>query len=122
MPSSLTARTLLAQRAAVAGRELEPEGRALALHAGEADAAAVGLDDLARDGQAEADAGDAARLRLTPEELGEDAGLMLFADAESLGLDLDPDHVARRRPTDHDLPPSRRILDRVHDQVDDDLR
>ena len=61
-----------------AGRELEPEGRALALDAGEADAAAVRLDDLARDGQAEADAGDAARLRLAAEELREDARLVLF--------------------------------------------
>ena len=72
-------------------RQLEPERRALVLDAREVDPAAVGLDDLARDREAEADAGDAARACLAAEELREDARLVLLGDPEALVLDGDAD-------------------------------
>ena len=50
----------------------------------EAHAAAVGLDDLARDREAEAGAGDAALAGIRAEELGEEARLVLVGDAEAL--------------------------------------
>ena len=72
-------------------RQLEPERRALALFAREVDAAAVRLDDLARDREAEADAGDSARLCLAAEELREDARLVLLRDPEALVANRDAD-------------------------------
>src|ERR1044071_6741557 len=97
IPSSRTARSCPTRRRLCVGRrpdvvahrrgELEPERRALALDAREADPAAVRLDDLARDGQPEADARDAARPCLAAEELREDAGLVLVGDAQAVVLD-----------------------------------
>src|SRR5581483_4280008 len=121
IPSSRTDGRLARRAGRLRRRQLEPERRALVLDAGEADAAPVGLDDVARHRQPEADARNAARLRLAPEELREDARLVLLGDAQPLVLDEHSDDLAVELPGDGDLPAFRRVLDRVRDQVDHDL-
>ena len=68
-------------------RELEPEGRAFALGALDADASSVGFHDLLAEREAEAGAADRARFGgVDAEELLEDAGLLLGRNADSGSL------------------------------------
>src|SRR5262249_44463196 len=102
-------------------RQLEPERRAFFRDAREADPAAVGLDDLARDREPQPHAGDAAGARLAAEELREDARLVLVGNAQPLVLDEDPCDVRVTLARHLDHTSGRRVLDRVRDQVADDL-
>src|SRR5881397_2127556 len=103
-------------------RELEPEARAGAGIARESDAAAVGLDDAARDREAETGAGEAALARLGPEELREDPRLVLGRDADALVPHLDPDGAVVECAADLDHAALRRVLDGIGEQVRVDLR
>src|SRR5437868_7469701 len=80
------------------------------------------LDDLARDVQAEPGAADAAgHLGVEPIELLEDPCLLGGRDAEALVLDVDAHAVWPVDDAHLDLAPAGRVLDRVLDEVDDDL-
>src|SRR5262249_30867930 len=70
--------------------ELEPEGRAVAVRAVESEGAAVGLDDLAAEREAEAGALDARVPAVGAEELREDEVLLLGRDAEAVVADGHP--------------------------------
>src|SRR5207247_8574137 len=104
------------------GRQLDPEGRALVLCAREADLPAVRLDDLAREGEPEAAAGDAALGRVAAEERREAPGLQLVGDAHALVSDLDPHDPLAPRAVDLDGAAGGRVLDRVRVQVRDARR
>src|SRR4051794_31748104 len=75
-------------------RQLEPEVRAFAGFALEADAAAVRLDDVTRDGEAEPRAGDAALAGVGAEEPREEPRLVLLGDADALVAHPDPHDAA----------------------------
>src|SRR4051794_4387298 len=106
-----------AVRFAVRPGELDPEGRAGAGPALEADRAAVRLDDLARDREAEPRPGDAARRRVPAEELREDLRLVGQRDADAVVDDLEPQTVAAVVHDELDRAALRRVLDGVADQV-----
>src|SRR5262249_33942686 len=99
----------------------EPEGRPLAEGAVEADTATVGLDDLTRDRETEAGAGDTARRSVGTEELGEDPRVVLGRDADSLVAHLDPRGGAVCPARDLDEPAVGRVLHCVSEQVAEHL-
>src|SRR3954447_13402763 len=103
-------------------RQLEPEGRALALDAREIDPAAVRFDDLAGQREPEADPGNAARARLAAKELAEHARLVLGRDPEALVVDARADRLPAPANLDPDPTARRRVLDGVREQVDHHLR
>src|SRR5690348_8821696 len=97
-------------------RQGEPEGRAVAWRALDADGTAVPLDDGAADGeaQAQADAGPILLLDAwhTVEPL-EEVGLLLWREAGPVVAHLDPRRVATHaQPHRH-----RRVLSRVFEGV-----
>ena len=107
-------------------RDLEPEGRALARRAGEADGAAHLLGIGAADGQAEAGAADLLLLRAAAAvELFKELRLLVIGDAGPLVAHLDGDlhRAARRVPAlDGDLDGAAAgVFEGVGDVVDDDL-
>src|SRR5712691_5154598 len=103
-------------------RQLEPKGRALTLDALEADAAAVRFDDLAADCEPEACAADLARVRrVDAKELVEHVALLLGRDTEPGIPDGDAGEAAVRLGRELYAPALGRVLDRVREEVADDL-
>src|SRR3954470_21940826 len=106
-------------------REREPhlEGGALAELAGHRDAAAVSVHDRLGDRESESDPGNRVGQHPAPaEELVEDLALLGLGDAATGVADLDHGHVAVAADASHDPTTRRGVLDRVAEQVVEDLR
>src|SRR3954471_1407340 len=101
--------------------ETEPEPAAVADRALHSDRAAVRLDDLARDHQAEPAADDARAAGGAGEAL-EDAGELVGGDAGAVVLDAGGDEGGLHLDDRLDRPRRRGELDRVAEQVRDHLR
>src|SRR6478735_11297991 len=104
-------------------RQSDLEGGALAELAGHRDAAAVGVHDRLGDRESEPDAGD--RIGEHPasaEELVEDLALLGLGDATTGVADLDHGDVAVASDASLDPTAGRGVLDRVAEQVVEDLR
>ena len=97
------------------GRQREPERAALPCLAGDTDLAAVGLDDLLGDEEAQPGAGRAAAGHA--EELLEDGVLELLGDAGAGVADLEDDVAVVAAGAHHHLAAGRGVADRVADQV-----
>src|SRR5687768_4275199 len=97
-------------------RQGEPDGRAAAGRALEADLAAVGLDDAPRDTEPEADPGAVVAGAGAVEAL-EEPGLVRRRDAGPAVADAQPDGAAGARGRDADRLPLRAVLRGVGQQV-----
>ena len=105
------------------GGKLEPEGRPLTLDAVEANPPAVGLVDLAAEGEPETRAADLPRVRrIDPEELGEEPRLLDRGNSEPRIADGDTDAAVLPLCRHLNRAARRRILDRVREQVRNHLR
>src|SRR6266511_6440454 len=102
--------------------KLEPEGRALACDTVEADPAAVRLDDFPAESKPQPGAADLAGVgRVDAVELREQHSLLVNRNPQACVGDRDTDSSAPRLCNDRDRPAGRRVLDRVRDEVGDDL-
>src|SRR4051794_290019 len=103
--------------------EPDLEGRSLAELAGHRDAPAVGVHDGLGDGQPQPDTGDGVgEHRAAPEELVEDLGLLGLGDAATGVADADHRDVTVTSDASLDSAASGCVLDRVAEQVVEDLR
>src|ERR671915_1780104 len=103
-------------------RQLEEERRAASLALLDPDAAAHPADELAADVQAQPRAADAAEhLRVEAVELLEDARQLLGRDAEALVQHAETHHAVGRLRAELDPAAVGGVLDRVLDEVDEDL-
>src|SRR5215211_474086 len=104
-----------------ANRQLHRESRPLPHLALETDRTSVRLDDRAREREPESAARDAARRRRSAEELGEHPVVRLGRNAEALVAHANPHDPIVLLPRNLDRSPSRRVLDRVRDQIREHL-
>lgn len=103
-------------------RQLQEERGAGAAVGVDPDAAVHPRHELPRDVEAEARPAHPARqVRVEAEELLEDPVLLCGRNAEPLVGDAEPDATATAADLDLDVAPVERVLDRVVDQVREDL-
>src|SRR5688572_1573790 len=103
-------------------RQLDPEGRTLSRGASECNPASVRLHDRLREREPKPRPGDSARRRVSPEELREDAVVLLLRDADALVAHADAHDGVVAFTGDLDHAAVGRVLDRIGEQVAEDLR
>src|SRR5215213_6731008 len=102
-------------------RQLHGKSRPLTDRALEVDRASVCLDHSARERKPEPAAGDTARGRSATEKLGEHPVVRLGRNSEALVAHANPHEPIVLLPRNLDRPPSGRVLDRVRDEIREDL-